>query len=473
MKTSFTRTFAAALAVTAFSLLGCSSGNGGSPPGTGSAGNQGGAVTPSGGVSAGGAAGVSTTAISFGGTTSNGSSPASGGKTQTQSSSTAQGGSAAGGTVTSAAGQTATGSSAVGGAATGGTTTGGSVTGGTETGGSVTGGTTALGGTTTSATGGGPHIDPTYPIGGTTSVTGGNATGTRTGGRTSSGGATGPTGGTAAGGKTATGGTASGGTATGGTTAPPIGGSLGSSDGTTPIKVWMAGDSTMSGSGCDGGGWGSQFASVFNSKVTVVNSSVAGRSIQTWLYDPNVTSTMDANGECIVNPKTYNPRWTAMTDPNTGMKPGDYLFIEFGINDATTTCEAGKTRHVGSALFQTYLTTMAQAAKDRGAQPIFLTSMSGLQCSGSTAQPNRAFGPETKAAGAADNVPVIDATVLSAALYTSLGLCPSSGVTSGASGAFFCNDTTHFEKAGALQIAQMVGKALKDQGIGLGAYVAN
>jgi hypothetical protein len=72
-----------------------------------------------------------------------------------------------------------------------------------------------------------------------------------------------------------------------------------------------------------------------------------------------------------------------------------------------------------------------------------------------------------------DNVPVIDATVLSAALYTSLGLCPSSGVTSGASGAFFCNDTTHFEKAGALQIAQMVGKALKDQGIGLAAYLVN
>jgi len=313
-------------------------------------------------------------------------------------------------------------------------------------------------------------------------ITGGESTGgAATGGVTSAtggkaGGSTSASGGAATGGKPTTGGTASGGTTTGGTTSTasvPIGGNLGSSDGTTPVKVWMAGDSTMSGSGCDGGGWGSQFASVFNKNVTVVNSSVAGRSIQTWLYDPNVTSTMDANGECIVNPKTYNPRWTAMTNPTTGMKPGDYLFIEFGINDATTTCEAGKTRHVGGALFQTYLTTMAQAARDLGAQPIFLTSMSGLQCSGSTAQPNRAFGPETKAAGAADGVPVIDATVLSAALYTSLGLCPSSGVTSGASGAFFCNDTTHFEKAGALQIAQMVGKALKDQGIGLAAYLAN
>jgi lysophospholipase L1-like esterase len=427
------------------SLLGCSSGGGGNPVGS-SGGSQAGATTATGGISAGGTSGASTSATSSAGATNGGGTLETGGQTQSPAGSLAQGGSAVAGSVA--------GGSVAGGGATGGEVT----TGGESTGGAATGGVT-------SATGG--------KAGGSTSASGGAATGGKptTGGK--AGGSTTASGGAATGGKPTTGGTASGGTTTGGTTTPPLGGSLGSSDGATPIKVWMAGDSTMSGSGCDGGGWGSQFASVFNKNVTVVNSSVAGRSIQTWLYDPIVTTQMDANGECIVNPKTYNPRWTAMTNPTTGMKPGDYLFIEFGINDATTTCEAGKTRHVGSALFQTYLTTMAQAAKDMGAQPIFLTSMSGLQCSGSTAQPNRAFGPETKAAGAADGVPVIDATVLSAALYTSLGLCPSSGVTSGASGAFFCNDTTHFEKAGALQIAQMVGKALKDQGIGLAAYLAN
>jgi lysophospholipase L1-like esterase len=338
------------------------------------------------------------------------------------------------------------------------------VAGGGATGGDVISGGVPTGG---AATGG--------KAGGTTGTSGSAATA----GKTASGGTTGTTGGATTGGKTAAGG-ATGGTATGATTTSstiPVGDAsvarvLGASDGKTPVTVWMAGDSTMSGSGCTGGGWGTQFASVFNSSVKVVNSSVAGRSIQTWLYDPNVGA-MGADGECTVNPKTYNPRWTAMLDANTGMKPGDYLFIEFGINDAETTCQTGKTRHVGSALFQTYLTTMAQAAMDRGAQPIFLTSMSGLQCSGSTAQPNRAFGPETKAAGAADNVVVIDMTTISAALYTSLGLCPSSGTSSGASGAFFCNDTTHFEQAGALQIAKAVAKALKDQGIGLGAYVLN
>ena len=216
-------------------------------------------------------------------------------------------------------------------------------------------------------------------------------------------------------------------------------------------------------------GWGSQFQPYLSSNATVVNSGAGGRSIQTWLYDPNVTTTM-VNGECVVSPQTYSTRWQAMLDPTTGMKPGDYLFIEFGINDGDATCD----RHVGTALFQTYLGVMAQAAKDRGAQPIFLTSTSYMQCSGTMVSPNRGFGPQTKAAGTAANVPVIDMTALSAALYTRLALCPNAldfTSTTSAVGKFFCDDHTHFEAAGAVQIAGVVAQALRDQNIGLAAYL--
>src|SRR6187549_4125511 len=47
----------------------------------------------------------------------------------------------------------------------------------------------------------------------------------------------------------------------------------------TPIKIWMAGDSTMqnpSGGVCPVG-WGSQFGALFTSDATVVNRSVGGR----------------------------------------------------------------------------------------------------------------------------------------------------------------------------------------------------
>jgi lysophospholipase L1-like esterase len=342
--------------------------------------------------------------------------------------------------VTSAAGQSTVGSSAGGGGAAGGAS---------AKGGSVAGGSVADAG----VIGGSPTADAAA------------------GGKTTAGGSAGAPDGAATGGKMTADG-AAGGTVTGGTSAaggsPPLGGGKGSSDGTTPITIWMSGDSTMSGSGCDGGGWGDQFSQVFNSNVTVQNKSVAGRSIQTWLYEKNV-STNVVNGECALTATTYSDNWNAML---TGMKAGDWLFIEFGINDGDAGCE--KSRHVGKALFQTYLTTMAKAASDRGAQAVFLTSTSAIACNGSTAQANRGFGPETKATGAADNVPVIDVTTLSAALYTSAGLCPNSNdysSTTSKVGQFFCNDHTHFEAAGALQIAQMVGKALKDQGIGLAAYL--
>jgi len=69
-------------------------------------------------------------------------------------------------------------------------------------------------------------------------------------------------------------------------------------------------------------------------------------------------------------------------------------------------------------------------------------------------------------------VPVIDLHKLSYTLYNSLKFCPNNGdYTRGPVGAFFCNDHTHFESAGARQIAQVVAKALRDQNIGLAAHL--
>jgi lysophospholipase L1-like esterase len=237
-----------------------------------------------------------------------------------------------------------------------------------------------------------------------------------------------------------------------------------------PVTLWMAGDSTMmnpSGGVCPVG-WGSQFDPLFNDSVTVHNSAVGGRSIQTWLYDPNVTTTKNSAGECVVNPQTYSTRWQAMLDANTGMKAGDYLFIQFGINDSTSACP----RHVGPARYQQLLGVMAAAAKQRGAHPIFLTPVAAITCQGSVATPNRGFVNETNAAGAANQVPVIDLHKLSYTLYNSLHFCPNNGdYTTGAVGAFFCNDHTHFETAGAQQIARLVAQALRDQGSPLAGYL--
>ena len=276
----------------------------------------------------------------------------------------------------------------------------------------------------------------------------------------SGGGAAGKTGGGGAGGR-------AGGSGTGGATAT---GGVGGAGAAGNITIWIAGDSTVAnGSTPCPIGWGGQFMPHFNSKVTVSNRAIGGRSVQTWLHD--VSSTLGTDGECVLNSTTYQAAWTAMLN---GMKAGDYLFIQFGINDTDSTCP----RHVGTTLFKTDYGMMAQAAKDRGANPIFVTPVSSIACSGSKATPTRGtFTTATIQAGTQYDVPVIDLEQLSVALYTSLGFCPLPGADtattfeSGAIGAFFCEDHTHFEQAGAVQIADLVAKALVDQGIGLAAYL--
>lgn len=253
-----------------------------------------------------------------------------------------------------------------------------------------------------------------------------------------------------------------GGTATGGSDGNGTGGAPGG-----PITIWIAGDSTVAnGNTPCPAGWGKHFEPYFNDDVTVVNSAVGGRSIQTWLYEGNVSSTLGGDKECILTSESYNSRWTNMLD---GMKAGDYLFIQFGINDGDSTCP----RHVGGALYKEYLGAMASAAKERGATPIFMTPTAAIQCSGNTAVGNRGFLTETKAAATEHGATLIDINTLSVKLYNSAGLCPNSDVYTGsdAVGKFFCDDHTHFDNPGAIQIAGAVAQAVADQGLPLATHL--
>ncbi|MDF3013562.1 MAG: carbohydrate esterase family 12 domain protein, partial [Cellvibrio sp.] len=127
----------------------------------------------------------------------------------------------------------------------------------------------------------------------------------------------------------------------------PTAGTCGNNNGGA-ITLWIAGDSTVAngGSSCPYG-WGRDFASNFNSNVSVQNLAVAGRSVRTWLYD--VQATVGSDGECALARNSsgqpiLQSRWQTML---SGMKRGDYLFIQFGINDGATTCP----RRVGSTAF--------------------------------------------------------------------------------------------------------------------------
>lgn len=237
-----------------------------------------------------------------------------------------------------------------------------------------------------------------------------------------------------------------------------------------PVTVWLAGDSTMANPGaarCPVG-WGSQFDALFTGDVAVRNQAVGGRSIQTWLYEGNVSSAKGADGECRLTSTAYSARWQAMLNASTGMKAGDYLFIQFGINDSSSTCP----RHVGPARYRQLMTMMAQAALARGAHPVLLTPVAAITCSGSTATKNRGFVNETFAVGSATGAPVVDLQSLSVSLYDNLRFCPNNGdYGSGPVGAFFCNDHTHFETYGAQRVAGLVAGDVRRQNLPLAAYL--
>jgi lysophospholipase L1-like esterase len=197
-------------------------------------------------------------------------------------------------------------------------------------------------------------------------------------------------------------------------------------DGSAPITIWLAGDSTVAnGSTPCPSGWGKFFAAQFNDNVTVTNWAVGGRSVRTWLYD--VTSTMGGDNECVINTDGQGARivQTRWTDMLAQMSEGDYLLIQFGINDGDSACP----RHVGGTAFKEEYAMMAQAAFARGVQPIFLTPVSMIRCSASTPIGSRGFLTETFDVGAAEDVPVIDLHQLSVDLYASLNFCPIPGAT--------------------------------------------
>ena len=409
----------AVLALTALPLFGCGSDT--SPTSTGSGGSTGGAVTPSGGVTMGGSGGTTTGPTASGGTLTSGGTPASGG--QAQGGASPQGGSATGGAPPSTGGRTATGGSATGGDASGGSATGGSVAGGSQTGGSAAGGS----GTGGSATGGG--------------VAGGSATGGRATGGTNTGGVS--TGGASAGGRTSTGGT--GGPGSGGTL--NTGGSGGTGTSTYPVSsgtptVYLAGDSTCqtyAPNASDQQGWGQRFQEFFNTTdVIVVNKAIGGRSSKSFIDEGHLTEILNV------------------------IKPGDYLFAQWGINDRYT---SDATRYTNPATtFRTYLKQYIDGARGKNAIPVLLTPTPRHQLSNGL--PTNGF-PEYCAAiiavGAETNTPVIDLQSMALAYYTKVGDAYVSST--------LILDALHFVSAGAYQMARMVALGVSAVGLPISPYV--
>lgn len=117
-------------------------------------------------------------------------------------------------------------------------------------------------------------------------------------------------------------------------------------------KIFLIGDSTVSDWKPESyyplTGWGQVLHFFFDSAVQVRNEAISGRSAKSF----------------------YNDHWAPVRD---SIGEGDYVFIQFGINDAQSEDPARYSEPFGG--FQDYLTLFVEESQARGAFPVLVSSV--------------------------------------------------------------------------------------------------
>jgi lysophospholipase L1-like esterase len=114
------------------------------------------------------------------------------------------------------------------------------------------------------------------------------------------------------------------------------------------ITLFLAGDSTMQNykeHETPMRGWGQYLHEFFNEEVKVVNKAIGGRSTRSFIKEG---------------------RWQAIMDQ---VKPGDYVFIQFGHNDQSSKPE----RYTSPEDYRINLIKFITEAKARNVNPVLLT----------------------------------------------------------------------------------------------------
>ena len=95
-------------------------------------------------------------------------------------------------------------------------------------------------------------------------------------------------------------------------------------------------------------GWGQLFQPLFDGSVTIRNHAVNGRSTKSFRDEG---------------------RWKTVCD---GLRPGDYVFIQFGHNDQK---QSDSTRYASPVQYAANLSRYVAETRERGAVPVLLTSI--------------------------------------------------------------------------------------------------
>ena len=213
------------------------------------------------------------------------------------------------------------------------------------------------------------------------------------------------------------------------------------------ITVYLIGDSTVCTqpvSQAPVTGWGTPFATFFDQSVKVENHARGGRSTRTFISEN---------------------RWQAVAD---ALKPGDYVFIQFGHNDEAKE-EQYRERYTSPEDYRRNLIRFISETRAKQAHPVLVTPVSRRRFSaeGKALETPVEYSKVVEEVSVAYKVPMIDLDTRSRQLYQSFGPEHSKllfNVSEAGTNPQFpngVNDNTHFSEYGARLLAELVLDEIK------------
>lgn len=221
--------------------------------------------------------------------------------------------------------------------------------------------------------------------------------------------------------------------------------------------MYLAGDSTVSTyaetpSDTDQAGWGQMFAGYFDSLVTVDNRAIGGRTARRFIDEGFLQEIAGV------------------------IRPGDYLFVQFGTNDSNQTATYELDGQMipyyldPATDFKSYLTQYIELARELEATPVLVTPppRNSAYCTGGNG--TGAWAEAMRELGQSEATTVCDLNARAVAHLTAI--CPAPSPED-----FFLLrsdgsvDGTHFQENGARILAGFVAEGLLQADSPLAAYL--
>lgn len=221
-----------------------------------------------------------------------------------------------------------------------------------------------------------------------------------------------------------------------------------------PIRVYLIGDSTLAPKEVKAypeTGWGTPFAVFFDETVTVDNRAQNGRSTRTFIEEK---------------------RWQAVAD---ALRPGDYVFIQFGHNDEVPT----KAAHTTETEFQQNLRRFVAETRAKKALPVLLTPVARrkFDATGQVEDTHATYAELLRGVARDTQTPLLDLSRSSMALLQQFGPENSKLLFNHLQPGEHPNypagrtDDTHFSELGARRVAELVLAELRAQKLELAERV--